>query len=128
MKERRSYFVAVGLMSAGGAEGGACGWRPREAGGWFNRLPARIGRRKHRNAPQSVDGWCSFESRRSCRPHTESDMPRVSFESLPASARLWIFAAERPVTGSAAGRLLDAVDEHLDRWNAHGAPLTCARE
>jgi len=55
-------------------------------------------------------------------------MPRVSFESLPPSARLWIFAAERPVTGSAAQRLLGAVDEHLGRWNAHGAPLTCARE
>jgi hypothetical protein len=55
-------------------------------------------------------------------------MPRVSFESLPAAARLWIFAAERPVTGSAARRLLDAVDEHLERWNAHGSPLTCARE
>ena len=55
-------------------------------------------------------------------------MPRVPFQSLPPSARLWVFAAERPVTGSAAQRLLSAVDEHLDRWNAHGAPLTCARE
>ncbi len=55
-------------------------------------------------------------------------MPRVSFESLPPSARLWIFAAERPVTGSAAQRLLGAVDAHLGSWNAHGAPLTCARE
>ena len=55
-------------------------------------------------------------------------MPRVPFQSLPPSARLWIFAAERPITGSAAQRLLGAVDEYLDRWNAHGAPLTCARE
>ncbi len=55
-------------------------------------------------------------------------MPRVPFQSLPPSARLWVFAAERPITGSAAQRLLGAVDEHLDRWNAHGAPLTCARE
>jgi hypothetical protein len=39
-----------------------------------------------------------------------------------------VFAAERPITGSAAQRLLAAVDAHLDRWNAHGAPLTCARE
>ncbi len=55
-------------------------------------------------------------------------MPRVSFESLPPSARVWVFAAERPITGSASERLLDAVDAHLDRWNAHGYPLTCARQ
>ena len=55
-------------------------------------------------------------------------MPRVPFDSLPESARLWVFAAEHPIKGSAARRLLGAVDEHLDRWNAHGAPLTCARE
>ena len=55
-------------------------------------------------------------------------MPRVPFESLPPSARLWVFGAERPITGSAATRLLSAVDEHLDRWNAHGSPLTCARQ
>ena len=55
-------------------------------------------------------------------------MPRVSFESLPPSSRLWVFGAERPITGSAANRLLAAVDEHLDRWNAHGSPLTCARQ
>ena len=55
-------------------------------------------------------------------------MPRVSFESLPPSSRVWVFGAERPVIGSAAARLLSVVDEHLDRWNAHGSPLTCARK
>ena len=55
-------------------------------------------------------------------------MPRVPFESLPPSSRVWVFGAERPITGGAASRLLGAVDEHLDRWNAHGSPLTCARE
>ena len=55
-------------------------------------------------------------------------MPRVPFESLPSSARVWVFGAERPVTGSAATRLLSAVDDYLDRWNAHGAPLTSARQ
>lgn len=54
-------------------------------------------------------------------------MPRVPFESLPPSSRLWVFGAERPITGTAATRLLNAVDDHLDRWNAHGSPLTCAR-
>lgn len=55
-------------------------------------------------------------------------MPRVPFQSLPPSARLWVFGAERPILGSAAQGLLAAVDGHLERWNAHGAPLTCARE
>ncbi len=54
-------------------------------------------------------------------------MPRVAFESLPSSARLWVFGAERPITGSAAQRLLADVDSYLDRWNAHGSPLICAR-
>ena len=54
-------------------------------------------------------------------------MPRVEFESLPPSARLWVFGSDRPITGDAAERLLHAVDEYLDRWNAHGAPLTCGR-
>ena len=55
-------------------------------------------------------------------------MPRVPFESLPPSSRLWVFGAERPITGSAAARLLEAVDGYLDRWNAHGSPLTCGRQ
>ncbi len=54
-------------------------------------------------------------------------MPRVPFESLPPSARIWVFAAEHPVRGSAAQRLLRAVDEHLERWNAHGYPLSSGR-
>lgn len=55
-------------------------------------------------------------------------MPRVPFQSLPPTSRLWVFGAERPIVGSAAQGLLAAVDAHLERWNAHGAPLTCARE
>jgi hypothetical protein len=55
-------------------------------------------------------------------------MPRTPFESLPADARVWVFAAERPVRGAAAQRLLAAVDEHLEQWAAHGHPLTCARD
>ena len=55
-------------------------------------------------------------------------MPRVQFSSLPADARVWVFAAERPVRGSAAHQMLGAVDEYLERWQAHGFPLTSARE
>jgi hypothetical protein len=55
-------------------------------------------------------------------------MPRVDFRSLPDDARVWVFAADRPVTGPAAERLLGEVDGFLDGWAAHGQPLTCARD
>ncbi len=55
-------------------------------------------------------------------------MPRVEFNALPSSARVWVFGAAAPVTGAARETLLDAVDAHLVRWKAHGAPLVCARD
>jgi hypothetical protein len=55
-------------------------------------------------------------------------MPRADFTSLPDDARVWVFAADRPLDPSGQHRLLDAVDGFLDSWNAHGAPLQCARE
>ena len=55
-------------------------------------------------------------------------MPRTTFASLPDDARVWVFASDRPVTGTAAGRLLADVDRFLDQWQAHGLPLTCARD
>jgi hypothetical protein len=54
-------------------------------------------------------------------------MSLVPFESLPASARVWIFTSSRPLTGRDAERLLSEVDHYLDRWQAHGQPLTCGR-
>lgn len=55
-------------------------------------------------------------------------MPRVPFESLPDDARVWVFAATSPLDEPAANRLLQAVDEFLAHWNAHGAPLVCGRD
>jgi hypothetical protein len=55
-------------------------------------------------------------------------MPQIPFSQLPPDARVWVFVAERPVTGAAAERLLAEVDRHLSTWAAHGSPLTCARE
>jgi hypothetical protein len=55
-------------------------------------------------------------------------MPITSFASLPDDARVWVFAADRPITGAAAARLLGEVDAFLARWQAHGNPLTCARD
>jgi hypothetical protein len=55
-------------------------------------------------------------------------MPLVNFGTLPAEARLWVFAAAAPVTGAAASALHAMVDDHLRNWRAHGAPLVCARD
>jgi hypothetical protein len=55
-------------------------------------------------------------------------MPAVTFNQLPESARVWIFASDRPLTGDDARRLLGDVDKFLEQWKAHGAPLRCARE
>lgn len=55
-------------------------------------------------------------------------MPTVSFDTLPDSARVWVFGAASPVTGDAASRVLQTVDAHLAVWRAHGVPLVCARD
>lgn len=55
-------------------------------------------------------------------------MPQVPFASLPDHARLWIFAASRPLTNAEQAELLDAVDAFQAQWAAHGTPLTSARE
>ena len=54
-------------------------------------------------------------------------MPLVPFESLPDDARVWVFASDRPLAGGDADRLLRSVDAYLERWKAHGQPLTVAR-
>ena len=53
---------------------------------------------------------------------------RIPFSSLPADARLWIFAAERRLSADEQDRLLGVVDEFLDQWKAHGHRLSAARE
>jgi hypothetical protein len=55
-------------------------------------------------------------------------MPRAPLETLPDTARLWVFAAERALTPEESAVLLREVDGFLDRWAAHGVPLTCARD
>jgi hypothetical protein len=54
-------------------------------------------------------------------------MPRVAFDNLPDDARVWVFGAASEPTPAATERLLDAVDEFLAQWDAHGAPLVCGR-
>lgn len=55
-------------------------------------------------------------------------MPRLPFTELPDTARLWVFAATRPLIPAEQTSLLEAVDRFLDAWHAHRVPLDCARE
>lgn len=55
-------------------------------------------------------------------------MPVLHFDSLPADARVWVFASDRPLQGVDAALLLREVDAWLDQWKAHGAPLRSARD
>jgi len=55
-------------------------------------------------------------------------MPKVDFSQLPGHGRLWVFPASRDLTEAEANACLEAVDEFLATWSAHGAPLRSARE
>jgi hypothetical protein len=55
-------------------------------------------------------------------------MASIPFDRLPDAARMWVFAAERPLTAAEASRLLGVVDTFLDQWQAHGEPLTAGRD
>jgi hypothetical protein len=55
-------------------------------------------------------------------------MSAVPFDQLPDTARLWVFASDRPLTGDDAVAVLETVDEFLAAWKAHGVPLVCARD
>ena len=55
-------------------------------------------------------------------------MPRVPFDALPGHGRLWVFPANRTLTDLEARAYLEAVDEFLASWTAHGLPLKSGRE
>lgn len=55
-------------------------------------------------------------------------MPRILFDQLPPDARLWIFAAERPLTAAESARVLEETDSFISQWTAHGVPLTAGRD
>ena len=55
-------------------------------------------------------------------------MPRVVFSQLPDEARLWVFAAAVPLAPETALTLIAGVDEALEAWRAHGAPLVSGRD
>ena len=43
-------------------------------------------------------------------------MPRVTFHELPPDARLWIFAAERPLAAGERASVTREVDAFIDQW------------
>jgi len=55
-------------------------------------------------------------------------MPRIPFDQLPSDARLWIFAAERPLAAEESRRVVAETDGFIEQWSAHGVPLTAGRE
>jgi hypothetical protein len=55
-------------------------------------------------------------------------MPAVNFDALPDGARVWVFASDRQLNDDEGASLLEAVDEFLTQWKAHGAPLRSARD
>lgn len=54
-------------------------------------------------------------------------MPIVEFDELPDSARIWVYGSDRDLNEKEESTLLEAVDEFLARWAAHGVPLHSAR-
>jgi hypothetical protein len=55
-------------------------------------------------------------------------MPRVRFEEIPETGRVWMFGADRPLSEQEEQALLEAVDAFLGSWAAHGTPLVCGRD
>ncbi|MEO8562529.1 MAG: hypothetical protein ABI601_10670 [bacterium] len=55
-------------------------------------------------------------------------MPLVPFETLPDSARVWVFGSDRPLGEEGTTALMKAVEEFLGEWKAHGEPLTVGYE
>jgi hypothetical protein len=55
-------------------------------------------------------------------------VPQIPFDRLPPDARLWIFAAERPLSAEESRSVLDETDAFIRQWMAHGVPLTAGRD
>ena len=55
-------------------------------------------------------------------------MPIITFDSLPDSARVWVYGSEPPLDKANADTMLCEVDSFLNGWRAHGVPLHSARD
>jgi hypothetical protein len=55
--------------------------------------------------------------------------PRLAFnEAFSPESRVWIYAAERPLTEAEAAAVQEALDEFAQRWTAHNQALQAAGE
>lgn len=51
-------------------------------------------------------------------------MPKIPFEGLPDSARLWVFPSDRLLSPDEQDALVRSVEDGLADWSAHGSPVT----
>lgn len=52
----------------------------------------------------------------------------VPFSSLPDSARLWVYQANRPLTDAEVLHINAALEPALSQWAAHGQPLLASAQ
>jgi hypothetical protein len=50
-------------------------------------------------------------------------VPGIPYIAISDRARAWVFGASQPVVGDDAERLLNAVENFVRGWHAHGAPV-----
>src|SRR6185295_8596288 len=55
-------------------------------------------------------------------------MPRRDLNELSDDAYIWIFGISPALDEAGEVKLLHRVDEFLDRWAAHGQPITAGRD
>jgi len=55
-------------------------------------------------------------------------MSQVQFDALPDDARVWVFGSGAALEEALVSSLLRHVDDYLAEWQAHGEPLTSARD
>ena len=54
-------------------------------------------------------------------------MPITNFDTLPDSARIWVYGSEPALSAANAKDMLEEVDRFLHGWKAHGVPLHSGR-
>ncbi len=50
----------------------------------------------------------------------------VDFQSLPNTSRIWIYQADRSISESESEFIQNYLSQAIDKWAAHGAPLTAS--
>lgn len=55
-------------------------------------------------------------------------MPQTNIANLPDSARIWLFGISPALDERQGAEMLSRVDAFLAEWNAHGTPVTSARQ